>query len=274
MSASCVAQLIERVADDARRSPSEHIVTVQGEGGVELRGVFVPARGVRRGTVVHFLPRGASIRSGLPGGLVGVTHVLSLYADAGFDGWLFDYRGVGMSHGEPDIARLGADACAVVDAARAPDAPLLLRGTSLGTLAIAEVLAAGVPVDGVVLCAPVRASTVVDRAARRRYGAFFGAIAAAFVRAPAVADLFDVIGRSRAFLVVLPEHDDFLSPEDCAALQPAVAGNQTLHVVADADHEHVVLRAFGFELHDNGGRRLEALAPEERAWLEAVVDRR
>lgn len=248
-------------------------------GGAHLRGVFTPAQiGIpRRGLAIHFLPAGASLTTGLEGGFTGVKQSLGLYAARGWDSVMLDHRGVGASTGKLSPEQLASDALAVwqqVHERTRPGELLVLRGVSLGSLSVAALLDAGVPADGVVLYAPVRSASVVDAAARQRYGAVFGGFVALFVRNPQVPDLMDQLSGPRKLLIVVPEDDYLLSASETTKLRELVEvqGGEFLEL-AESDHADAVLRAFSFELGEFSARHVDRLPAEEEAFLDGLTNR-
>ncbi|MEM8709588.1 MAG: hypothetical protein AAGG01_01435, partial [Planctomycetota bacterium] len=134
-----------------------------GEDAPVLRGLFVPSdRGAP--IVVHFAESGGSITSSL--------HRRDQYAalsELGFASLAIDYRGVGLSDGKRSPQRLDEDALAIWEHALqlvdGDASRLVIRGTSLGTVAASSLLARGVTPGAVIAFAPVRPETVA-----RRYG--------------------------------------------------------------------------------------------------------
>jgi hypothetical protein len=253
-------------------APGTEIVVLQSEG-LLLKGVFTPAApGVpRRGIAVHFLPAGASVTSGLRGGLAGMKETLVSYSRLGWAGLIVDYRGVGASGGARVPEHLAKDAEAVwAEALRRQrtDELLVLRGVSLGSLPVAVLLAKDVYVDGVVLHAPVRSPSVMGHEARFRYGFLLGSIITPFLKQPKVPDVLNHLDPTLKLLVVLPEDDRFLSSSELDRLHQRASGTQhRIVLVPRHDHADLVLRAFGFETKEFSVRQLHRLPEEETRFL-------
>lgn len=280
--ASCRAPLVREAGREAipvaAYAPGSEEVVVEAADGVHLRGVFTPANPetTRHGLVVHFLPTGASVTTGLAGGFGGVKECPGLFAQEGWDSLMIDYRGVGASEGERGTKHFASDARAVgaeAETRRGEDGLLVLRGVSLGSLAVAALLGDEVAVDAVVLHAPVRSSTVVDLGARDRFGAFFGSLAALFLLDPPLPDLLDVLPAVERRQVFLPEEDRFLDSEARVELRMMTAdvpGLRRLHYLTGHDHDDVVLRAFGLEITEFSGRHRDRLSEEEARFLRSL----
>lgn len=160
-------------------------------------------------------------------GAVQYNFVASLRA-LGLSTLVVDYEGVGASSGERSPLNLRRDARAAWDEAvrRAGGDPrrVVLRGTSLGSLAAATLLADGVEPAAVTLLAPVRAESVTENFARPGYGDVVAAFAGWLLRDPVDVDLLATIESLRVPLLVVVPADDFLLPEsERALLAQAVA---------------------------------------------------
>jgi hypothetical protein len=112
--------------------------------GTRLTAWFLPAQGPSRGTVVFFHGNAANITNHLP--------VVRWLPSAGYAVFLFDYRGYGLSEGQPTRTGVIADGVAALDHVRArPDVDaqrLVVYGQSLGgAVAIGALARAGT--DGV-----------------------------------------------------------------------------------------------------------------------------
>ncbi len=96
--------------------------------GTQLTAWYLPARGTPRGTIIHFHGNGANISNHLV-----LVHWLPAQ---GYSVFTFDYRGYGVSDGEPDRAGVIADGVAAIEyiRGRADVDPqrLILFGQSLG----------------------------------------------------------------------------------------------------------------------------------------------
>jgi len=142
------------------------IIAIVVENGDALRGVFVPA-GPDAPIVAMFLESSGSITNGgtdMPGYPVAWD-----LRGAGIALLCVDYRGVGMSNGEPAPDNIARDALAVWGEAqrRAGNRGdrIVLRGMSMGTWAICPLLDMGAEPAAVVITAPVRAETIVRHVA-------------------------------------------------------------------------------------------------------------
>jgi uncharacterized protein len=106
---------------------SEDVFFHSGDG-TPLTGWFLPAQGPARGTIVFFHGNAANISNHLP--------LVRWLPAAGYAVFLFDYRGYGVSGGEPSREGLIQDGAAAIAAVRArPDvdpARLVVYGHSLG----------------------------------------------------------------------------------------------------------------------------------------------
>ncbi|MEM8885713.1 MAG: hypothetical protein AAGD14_16730, partial [Planctomycetota bacterium] len=138
----------------------------------------------------------------------------------------FDYRGVGTSDGKGSPRNLRADARAAwSEALQRVDGDarrIVLRGNSLGGLAVSYLLDDGVEPGAVVVTAPVRAETVVGRFADRWADGIEKPLAKLLVRRPASTDVVGAIRASAApTLVILGSQDDYLSDDERALFAEA-----------------------------------------------------
>jgi len=191
---------------------SEHLRIPMGKRG-HLEGVYVP--GDPGGPLVlHLLASHASVTYGVDG--LGGFPILGQLRDLGLASLMLDYRGVGASSGSRSPKNLPEDATAAWDEAlRRVDgdaARIVLRGMSLGTLAVAILLEKGAQPGGVVLVAPVRAETVVKNWARHYYPAYLARLTTGFVRPSVGIDVVQVFSRCKQPLIVYAPRDDYLLP--------------------------------------------------------------
>jgi len=278
--ASCTAPILREAGVDRidllRFPDRTQIVELNSEDDSVLRGVLVPSEvGVqRRGVSIHFLPSGASITTGLEGGFGSITHLLELYSQRGWDCIAVDYRGIGASDGSrnPDHIQNDADVILAFAKASMNEGDLLvIRGVSLGSLAIAAVLAAEGDPDGVIIHAPIRATTIVSNGARDRYGSFLGWLVALVYSEPEVPDLLTVLERSSAALIVVGEEDPLFSPSDRSELLSSADSNATdIRFMEGLDHVTLVLRSFCFELSAFSGQSVDHLPQEEDTFLKKL----
>lgn len=131
------------------------VLAARAEDGVPVRLWWMPPE-AGRPVVIHMHGNGGNLSYWAP--------VFRDLAAAGYGVMALSYRGYAGSPGAPSEAGLIADAKAAYDAARAraPDAPIVLFGESLGS-GVATALAAERPVAGLMLSAPFTA--IADRAA-------------------------------------------------------------------------------------------------------------
>ena len=126
--------------------------------GPTLRGLFFPSdEGAP--VVVHFAESGASLTASIRS-----REQYHALAELGFASLAVDYRGVGLSDGDPSPRKLGEDAMAIWEEGLSlvdGDADrLVVRGASLGTVAISSLLAEGIEPAACIAFAPVRPKTV------------------------------------------------------------------------------------------------------------------
>lgn len=197
-------------------------VEVHVEGDDCLRGFFVPA-GDDAPVVLHLLESSGSAAS-----LKLHYEPLTVQLQGlGFASLILDYRGVGASDGSRSARHLQADARAMWhEAARRANGDasrVLLRGISLGTVAIAELLEAGIEPGAVLLHAPVDGRNAVDRFSTQRFGTLITWLAAGFFSSVSETDLFRVLGACDSpMLVIAGSKDFFLNDEERARLQRTV----------------------------------------------------
>ena len=115
-------------------------VFFESTDGTRLTAWWLPAQGTPRGTIVYFHGNGANISNHLV--------IVRWLPAAGYSVFLFDYRGYGVSEGEPSRAGLIQDGVAAIAAVRArPDVDprrLVVFGQSLGgAVAIGALARAG-----------------------------------------------------------------------------------------------------------------------------------
>lgn len=114
----------------------EDVVLIHGDG-LRLHGWWLPAQGDAKGTV-YFLHGNAQNVS---------THIMSVHwlPEAGFNVFLLDYRGYGLSDGEASMPEVLEDVQLGLDwlrnSGRVGDKPLLVFGQSLGAALSTVVMA-------------------------------------------------------------------------------------------------------------------------------------
>jgi pimeloyl-ACP methyl ester carboxylesterase len=138
----------------------EREISLEVEDGVTLHGWFLPAAGEGPSPLLIYF-----------GGNAEEVSQLLAYRDrlAGWSLLLFNYRGFGLSGGEPSEQALVNDALAIHDHGRAlprvAGSPIVAWGRSLGT-GVAVQLAAARPLAGLILTTPYDSITAL---AQRRY---------------------------------------------------------------------------------------------------------
>jgi len=210
-----------------------------------LRGVFVPSD-PGAPIVLHLLESGGSATDGARA--IGAYPHLERLADMGFASLVLDYRGVGLSDGERSPHHLRADARAAWNAAvrlAGGEHRVVLRGTSIGTIAAASLLEDGARPAAVVLVAPVRAETVAGHFAVHSYGSLLGGAIALFLRDAGDADLVEAVRTCPSPLLVLTADEDSFLPSDERELVAAAVSEAggTYAAIADETHLGLVLRA-------------------------------
>lgn len=231
---SCIAPpaLLEaetRPFADARNEmlPGTELVELRVDDETVLRGVFVPADADRSAPVVlHLLESSGSVAERY----ASVDALTRELADLGFASLVLDYAGVGVSSGERSCTNLERDARAMWDEAvrRAGGDPrrVVVRATSIGTLATGTLLAHGVRPGAVVLLLPVLADTVVERFAREFHGLLGLWTAKALFRDVVDVDLVDVLRRADVPIFALSSPDEtFVDADERARLRAAVESN-------------------------------------------------
>lgn len=243
-----------------------------------LRGWYVPAD-PGASLVLHLLESTASVDSRYSSRALAARQL----ADLGFASLFVDYAGVGASGGARSAAHLGRDARAMWDEAlRRVDGDqgrVVLRCTSIGTLAALPLLHGGARPAGVILLLPVLPDTLAERFAASFYGQPAGWLARVVFRRVVDEDLFDVVRATpTAWLAVQAERDQMTSPGERATIDDAVAqaGGRVVrleedHMVAtlvlrglcDAEVTHLTEVVPGVRDVDARWTRFTAAIPEE-----------
>ena len=192
------------------------VLELDRPGGGEIRGIYCPKE--RDGTgpapvALHLLESGASVfdlrrHFGL---------VTEAYNWLGYSSLLFDYSGVGISDGKRSTKNLASDALAAyqeaVRLAGGEESRVLVRATSLGTIALAELLESGANPGALVVISPVDPADVAPRAARIIYGSLASCFVSAVFGSASDADLKaridDLVETPQ--LLVMGEDDRFVS---------------------------------------------------------------
>ena len=224
-------ELVELPMDEGE---DEHENGSEGDAGF-LRGVWVPSD-AGAPVVLHLLESKGSVTdeayhwaTSPTSASIVAPHAREIFgelANAGFASLAVDYRGVGASDGERSPRNLARDAQVAWDEAlrRAGGRPerVVVRATSIGTLATAHLLEAGARPAAVLLASPVLAETVVDRFGRAVHGAFLYGLAAPFLQDVTDADLVSAVRACQAEVAVWVLAGDELFPiEDQALLRAA-----------------------------------------------------
>lgn len=241
--------------DSDRNSYPEDASIVEVPGATEseptLRGLFVPSdEGAP--LVVHFAESGGAVSIS--------PHNRRQYrqlAELGFASLAVDYRGVGFSDGKRSPACLDEDALRVWNHALGlvdgDEQRIVLRGCSIGVIAMSSLLKNGANPRGVVAFAPVRPQTVV---ARYGYAVFWDLpvwFAIRFVRSFSEGDPLKWIPRSEGFkLVSMGPGDELLGKKEYEDLKSAVEQAGGVVRVAGSSDTTVV--------QWNGGMTLAELA--------------
>lgn len=273
-SAACVNAPVLRPAG-APRFTAERVAEFGGNAreiecrvsaDTALRGVFVPAADAR-GVVLHLLGSQACATSALEAeGLdFDVAPLTRAFADAGYASLVVDWRGVGASDGRADARHLGEDAWAAWRAALREaggnPADVVLRATSIASLAAGELLEGGIRPRAVVLIAPVLADTVCLRWLRRRWWAPLAECVALFVREPSSVDLERALNECASPVLVLAGESDELTSADERARIRSALGERGQFVRVDGDHLRAVHAGY-------------ALGERERSFLRDVAPSR
>jgi pimeloyl-ACP methyl ester carboxylesterase len=221
------------------------LISIPVKDGEDLRGVFVPA-GPNAPIVLMFLESSGSITHGGSDSLSGYPVAWDLRG-LGMALLCVDYRGVGMSGGEPTPDNIAADAMAAWQEAlrRSNQRPerIVLRGMSLGTWATCSLLDRGATPAAVVLTAPVRSETIVKHVANNLdRGGFEAFLAKLLMRRPVNTDIVESLESARTpLLVMVGENDAYLPGAERTLVQEAVQrpGNK-FHVLPERDHRDSV----------------------------------
>ena len=229
------------------------------EGSTVLRGIAVPP-GAGGPVVLHLLESGGSVARGVGGR----GRVVRQLADVGAGSLMLDWSGVGVSTGERSNEHLRRDASAMwreaVRLAGGDQSRVIVRATSLGTLAAADLLQRGARPGAVILVAPVLAETAHHNFARDTYGSVLGGLATATMGPLLDVDLVATLGRVDVpLLVLLPsEGDPFVTDDERAAIELASSAPTT----------RVGLVPGG---HVEAAQRTRSLAAQELAFLRPLL---
>ncbi len=192
--------------------------------------------------VLHFLESRASITRGL------VQHpLLEEVQELGLSSLVVDYKGVGASDGSTWPPALDRDASLVYSEAvrrAGGESRVIIRATSLGTLATASLLARGHSPACIVLIAPVRAETVVKNWSSSVIGEVPGFLLRPLVSPPLSVDLVEQILRTRGHLALItPEEDFLLSSDEQELLEEAVYERAMGWITLGRSHVELCIQA-------------------------------
>ena len=234
----------------------------------KLRGVFVPADSGAP-VVLHLLESGGSATRG-NSGLYGYEQFREL-RDRGFASLVMDYRGVGASEGERCVDHLRDDASAMYEEAKrraGKEDRIVLRSTSLGTLAAASLIESGARPRAWVMISPVRAESVTENVACNRYGKFVSLLARIVFASASDADLLHAIAIAPCpILLTLGDRDDYISRREREQIMHAVVTRPENVVRLEPGLDHVDVSFEGYEI-----------SRDEDAWIHRLfpcaVDRK
>lgn len=199
--------------------PPGHVIEtieVPGPDGnpVALRGVYIPGD-PGAGIVVQFQETSISAASDHLGY---ETYAESMH-DLGLHFLVIDYRGVGLSEGGRNGDLLSADGHRIVRHALSKvggdKRKLVLRGTSLGTIVIAQLIDEGIRPAGAVMLLPVRSASAARRYAQEFYTPVEVLAADLLMRPISESDPLDLMSRAPLPLLVFsPAGDPLIHLED------------------------------------------------------------
>lgn len=226
-------------------------VTFASRDGVLLHGWYAPARGNPRGTIIHY-----------HGNAENLTNHIAFTAwmpDAGFNLFIFDYRGYGKSQGTPTRAGTIADGHAALDyvlsRAETGSARVYLYGHSLGG-AIATVVAAERPEVAALIVDSTFSSyrRIAALHAQKLFGAQWIASNISHLLVSGGFDPVDYISRiaPRPVLVITSGRDRVCFPELGRELFEAAAEPKEYWEVPEAGHGEAI-----FERPEETMRRIE-----------------
>lgn len=208
--------------------------------GLTLHGWFVKASGAARGTVIHF-----------HGNAENLTNHIALSAwlpPAGYNLFIFDYRGYGKSQGRVSREGTIVDGHAAVDAVlKRPEVDprrLYAYGQSLGG-AVATVVAAERPEVRALVVDSTFASyrgIAAHHAGRTLLSTALGGFAARMLFSDGY-DPVDYVGRiaPRPLLVIAAENDDVCPAHLCRALFEAAGEPKRYWLSKDTGHSAAIL---------------------------------
>jgi pimeloyl-ACP methyl ester carboxylesterase len=260
------------------------LIEIPVQDGIVLRGIFLPSdEGAP--VVLHFLEAGGSVGpqglswttgSGSAGVFSVVRSVFAELAHLGFASLAVDYEGVGASDGERSPRNLARDAQAAWDEAlrRAGGRPdrVLVRATSIGTLAAASLLESGSRPAALVLASPVFSDSVSRNYGRTVYGAFLTALVLPFFEDVTEADLDTALAEHPVpHMIWVLDGDELLSEEDLTRLQVvADSADGRLHRAASFQEHRDVPDVVRLPRHVRGALAARNILPTELDFLATV----
>ena len=279
----------ERGPSLAQESEIAEPVEVATGDGAFLRGAYIEP--CEDGfLVLHLLASRVSVATGIPIGFgrIGLDGTTEQLRALGHGSLALDYRGVGDSTGPRQTHRLLDDGWLMWNEAlrrvNGDASRIVIRAGSIGSLIAVDLLERGAQPGGVILYAPVRAATIVKHAANVRRGGFVAWYARWAIDAPSAPELNDVLRQSSVpMLVVVPERDIYLPPDEQAQVLNSAQQGGHEFVIEKPSHTALILRSWGYRVDveddENGNRSFTGgVEPElfdaERAYLEAMAERR
>ncbi len=219
--------------DLKRFPPNAEKVELALASGEKLRGVFTPSD-PGAPVVLQLVESTGRVSSydDLPREL----------AELGFASLIVDYRGIGASDGSRSVTHLAEDAEAMWhEALRRVDGRedlVVLRATSIGTLAACALLERGARPGAIELVDPIRAESAVSSFAANRYGAPVGWLATLLFRPILELDVASVLERTSAPLeIISPKDDECIRKEEQAELRARVESRGGKWLVCENGHE-------------------------------------
>lgn len=249
----------------SRSGPVESI-ELESDVGVVLRGFFYDAG--EGPLVVHFLGSGASVTTGAEfdwGDTYGLSTAIRGFHEAGCSSLAVDYRGIGRSSGERDVRRLVDDAWTIwLEALRRVNGHshrIVLRGNSLGTLAIAGLLERGADPACVLLSAPVRAETIVENWIAFYHSRVLSWVVSPFLRCPLDVNLERALeSYDGEVAVIVGARDGLMTGDEKTELARFVAARGGNFGIVDADHIRLIHRVYSGPMEDEFETMICALA--------------
>lgn len=214
------------------------IVELERDGEPTLRGIFVADASSKRRAdaapqitnevrflevlVVHFAESGGSIVHNSEN-----RRQYEQCLEYDFASLALDYQGVGLSDGNVSPRDLDTDALAIyahaLELVGGNESRLILRGCSIGTLAIASILESGARPGAVVLFAPVLAESVGLRYGQVIMWDPMAAFASLFMRSIMSARLVDELAQVDTRLIVFAYRlDELVNDDEFDRLKSAV----------------------------------------------------